>query len=76
MQTLALLGKYVHHFTAQSTIVIPGPLHGLATDDLFVQVYDSTGNTLGAMATNINASTYDVVITAVQPMSGRVILIG
>ena len=76
MRTLAVLEKYVHHFTAQTTIVIPGPTHGLANADLVVQVYDTSGNSLGSMATTINATTYDVIITAVQPLSGRVILMG
>ena len=76
MPTLALLGKYVHHFTAQTTIAIPGPTHGLATDDLLVQVYDSTGTSVGGMPHSINPTTFDVVITGLHSMSGRVVLIG
>jgi hypothetical protein len=69
--------KYVTTFRNLSTLVIPGTQHGLATADLVVAVYDNaTPRTLVPVLTTIDATTFDIVIAMLTPMSGRVVVFG
>jgi hypothetical protein len=69
--------KYVTTFSNQSTIVIPGLQHGLATADLTVTVYDNAmPSNVVPVPYTVDPTTFDIVITVLNPMSGRVVVFG
>lgn len=67
---------YIYHFTQRGLVEIPGSVHGLATADLVVAVYAEHDTKLHAITAEVETDlvTYDVTITLLQPMTGRVVL--
>lgn len=71
------LHKYVHPFVDADVVHIDGAAHGLATADLVVMIYERQGMTLHGVSADVRIDelSYDVLITLLQPMSGRVVLL-
>lgn len=63
-------------FTAQTTVVIPGSTHGLATANLVVDCYDEGGARVEPDSVLVNADTYAVTISFAAPQSGRCVING
>jgi hypothetical protein len=68
--------QYTTTFTNQTTVTILGTTHALGSADLFVRVYQHEGSENVAVTppTQINRTTFDVVVTFATPQSGSLIL--
>jgi Chaperone of endosialidase len=68
--------QYTTTFTNQTTVTILGTTHALGSADLFVRVYQQQGadNVAVTPTTQINRTTFDVVLTFATPQSGSLIL--
>ena len=68
------VGAYAANFTNQTTLTITGATHQLGTSDLAIFVKDAS-SPRGVVIPNtitIDDSSFNVVITFLQPQSGRV----
>ncbi|MGE5488758.1 MAG: hypothetical protein ACM3ZB_13160 [bacterium] len=63
-------------FTAQTTLVIPGSTHGLATANLLVSCYDEGGAQVEPDSVTVDAGTYAVTVRFATPQSGRCVING
>ena len=78
LQAAAGPGNYSGGFALQTTVTIPGPVHGLGTANLQVDCYDN--NSPAALIEPdrvlIDPATYDVTVTFAVPQSGRCVVNG
>ena len=73
------LKRYVVDFTNVPTVSILGTAHNLQTGDLDVVFYEDTGSTrqrVDNVPYSVHKTTFDVVVSFAQAMSGRIVLIG
>ena len=70
-------GNFLYPFSSTTLVVIDALLHGFATPNLLVAVYDAlTGQRVRPGRVTVDASSYEVRVSFAQPQSGTVILCG
>lgn len=69
---------YRFAFVAQTTVSIPGSVHGLGTPDLVPAFYDDgiPAAVIAPQHCTVHSTTYDVEVTFALPQSGSVVLYG
>ena len=72
------LRKYVLDFTNLATILLPGTVHQLGTADLVIELYNNASprQRIPNIPSSVHPTTFDVTVTLIQPMSGRLVVIG
>lgn len=63
-------------FTSQTSVVITGGTHGLATQNLSGHCYDGSGNLIGMAGFSVNPSTFNATFTFTEAQTGRCFVAG
>jgi hypothetical protein len=68
--------RYVQAFSNQTTVSVPGSVHGLGSAHLLYQVYDNSSlpSAIPAGGLSLHHATGDVVLTFAAPQSGTLVL--